>query len=190
MGAPEHEERCPRCGTPYSPSQEYCLECGAKLPTRSGVVALLGSAWRKRLGWYPGDWIWPSLLALMVAAAAGAGDQRNDGDRPRPAPTAALDEDARAVARGPQRVDRRARLAPQRERQGPRARRGAAGAPPRNEEGRRPRLVAVLESPSRLFRRLRGHLRQPGRRAERHHRRPPEGLRRRVPEAHHALRLS
>jgi len=72
MGAPEHEERCPRCGTPYSPSQEYCLECGAKLPTRSGVVALLGSAWRKRLGWYPGDWIWPSLLALMVAAAAGA----------------------------------------------------------------------------------------------------------------------
>src|SRR2546430_15820718 len=72
MGAPEHEERCPRCGTPYSPSQEYCLECGAKLPTRSGVVALLGSAWRKRLGWYPGDWIWPSLLALLVAAAAGA----------------------------------------------------------------------------------------------------------------------
>ena len=65
MGAPEHEERCPRCGTPYSPSQEYCLECGAKLPTRSGVVALLGSAWRKRLGWYPGDWIWPSLLALF-----------------------------------------------------------------------------------------------------------------------------
>jgi hypothetical protein len=72
MAAPEHEERCPRCGTPYSPSQEYCLECGARLPTRSGVVALLGSAWRKRLGWYPGDWIWPSLLALMVAAGAGA----------------------------------------------------------------------------------------------------------------------
>src|SRR6266566_3053274 len=72
MDAPEHEERCPRCGTPYSPSQEYCLECGAKLPTRSGVVALLGSAWRRRLGWYPGDWIWPSLLALIVAAAAGA----------------------------------------------------------------------------------------------------------------------
>ena len=72
MAAPEHEERCPRCGTPYSPSQEYCLECGARLPTRSGVVALLGSAWRRRLGWYPGDWIWPTLLALMVAAGAGA----------------------------------------------------------------------------------------------------------------------
>jgi hypothetical protein len=41
------------------------------LPASSGVVAFLGSAWRKRLGWYPGDWIWPALLALVVAAAAG-----------------------------------------------------------------------------------------------------------------------
>ena len=32
----------------------------------------LGSAWRRRLGWYPGDWIWPALLALLIAAAAGA----------------------------------------------------------------------------------------------------------------------
>jgi hypothetical protein len=72
VAAPEHEERCPRCGTAYSPSQEYCLECGSRLPTRSGVVAWLGSGWRKRLGWYPGDWIWPTLLALLVAGAAGA----------------------------------------------------------------------------------------------------------------------
>jgi len=32
---------------------------------------LLGSAWRRRLGWYPGDWVWPALLALLVAAGAG-----------------------------------------------------------------------------------------------------------------------
>jgi hypothetical protein len=32
----------------------------------------LGSAWRRRLGWYPGDWIWPALAALVIAAAAGA----------------------------------------------------------------------------------------------------------------------
>jgi hypothetical protein len=32
----------------------------------------LGSAWRRRLGWYPGDWIWPALAALLIAAAAGA----------------------------------------------------------------------------------------------------------------------
>ena len=72
MAAPEPEERCPRCETPYSPGQEYCLECGSHLPARAGLTARLGSAWRRRLGWYPGDWIWPSLLALIVAAAAGA----------------------------------------------------------------------------------------------------------------------
>jgi hypothetical protein len=33
---------------------------------------VLGSGWRRRFGWYPGDWIWPALLALLVAAAAGA----------------------------------------------------------------------------------------------------------------------
>jgi hypothetical protein len=72
MAAPEPDERCPRCGIPYNPGQEYCLECGARLPARGGAVARLGTAWRRRLGWYPGDWIWPSLLALLVAAAAGA----------------------------------------------------------------------------------------------------------------------
>jgi hypothetical protein len=72
VAAPEQEERCPRCGTPYSATQEYCLECGSRLPTRGGVVAWLGAGWHKRLGWYPGDWIWPTLLALIVAAAAGA----------------------------------------------------------------------------------------------------------------------
>jgi hypothetical protein len=72
VGTPEHEARCPRCDTPYSPGQEYCLECGSRLPTQGGLVELLGSAWRKRVGWYPGDWIWPTLLALCVAAGAGA----------------------------------------------------------------------------------------------------------------------
>lgn len=32
---------------------------------------MLGSAWRRKLGWYPGDWIWPALLALLVAVVAG-----------------------------------------------------------------------------------------------------------------------
>ena len=72
MAAPEPEERCPRCETPYSPGQEYCLECGSRLPARSGLVARLGSGWRRRVGWYPGDWIWPALLALLIAAGAGA----------------------------------------------------------------------------------------------------------------------
>jgi hypothetical protein len=72
VAAPEPEERCPRCETPYSPGQEYCLECGSPLPARGSFVGRLGTAWRRRLGWYPGDWIWPTLLALLVAAAAGA----------------------------------------------------------------------------------------------------------------------
>jgi hypothetical protein len=72
MGEPAHEQRCPRCETPYDERQEYCLECGARLPSPGGLVAPLAAAWRRRLGWYPGDWIWPALLALVVAAAAGA----------------------------------------------------------------------------------------------------------------------
>ncbi len=71
MAAQQKERRCPRCGTPYGDGQEYCLECGHRLPSTSGAVAFLGSAWRRRLGWYPGDWIWPALLALVVAAGAG-----------------------------------------------------------------------------------------------------------------------
>jgi hypothetical protein len=67
----DEEQRCPRCGTPYAHLQEYCLECGLRLPTPVGLVALLGSAWRRHLGGYPGDWIWPTLLALVVAAIAG-----------------------------------------------------------------------------------------------------------------------
>ena len=71
MARPEDDRRCPRCGTPYSDGQEYCLECGRgclRVPARSP-----GSArrWRRRAGWYPGDWIWPALLALVVAIVAG-----------------------------------------------------------------------------------------------------------------------
>jgi hypothetical protein len=65
---------CPRCGTPHEPNQEYCLECGLRLPLEaSGLVPRLSRAWRRQLGWYPGDWVWPSLLALLIAALAGIG---------------------------------------------------------------------------------------------------------------------
>jgi hypothetical protein len=59
---------CPRCGTPYEPYQEYCLECGLRLPVNRGVVTTLSTAWRRRIPWYPGDWIWPVLLFLLIAA--------------------------------------------------------------------------------------------------------------------------
>jgi hypothetical protein len=71
VSSPEPERQCPRCGTPYAEAQDYCLECGARLPAKSGLVTTLGRSWRRRLGWYPGDWIWPALLALVIAAVAG-----------------------------------------------------------------------------------------------------------------------
>jgi hypothetical protein len=72
LSTPDPEPRCPRCGTPYTEGQEYCLQCGERLPRRGGLIRRLGTAWRRRLGWYPGDWIWPALLALVIAGAAGA----------------------------------------------------------------------------------------------------------------------
>ena len=63
---------CPRCGTPYEPLQEYCLECGLRLPMARGLISVLSTAWRRRIPWYPGDWIWPVLLALAIAALGAA----------------------------------------------------------------------------------------------------------------------
>jgi hypothetical protein len=75
---------CPRCGTPSEPYQEYCLECGLRLPIPSGIIAVLSQQWQRRVPWYPGDWIWPVLLALVIAALAATGailwDQRDNGD--------------------------------------------------------------------------------------------------------------
>lgn len=67
---PVDDGDCPRCGTPYVTGQEYCLECGLRLPESVGAVGALGSAWRRRIPWYPGDWIWAALLGLAVAAIA------------------------------------------------------------------------------------------------------------------------
>ena len=63
---------CPRCGTPYEPFQEYCLECGLRLPVQRGIIPVLATAWRRRFSRYPGDWIWPVLALLIIAALAAA----------------------------------------------------------------------------------------------------------------------
>ena len=73
MAAPEEpRDYCPTCGVAYEPLQEYCLECGARLPTNRGVVGVLATAWQRRLAWYPGDWIWPVLLFLVLTVVATA----------------------------------------------------------------------------------------------------------------------
>jgi hypothetical protein len=77
---------CPSCGVAYEEDQEYCLECGARLPVNRGVVGVLASAWQRHLAWYPGDWIWPVLLFLLLTvgatAAALAAKSAHEADRP------------------------------------------------------------------------------------------------------------
>jgi cell division septation protein DedD len=82
MTASAHDEReaavaaadgtCPRCGSPRDPDQRYCLECGLVLPQVHGRVPALRRRWIRRFGWYPGDWVWLSLLTLVVAVAGTA----------------------------------------------------------------------------------------------------------------------
>jgi cell division septation protein DedD len=62
-------EACPSCGAAAEPEQEYCLECGARtVPLRR--FSTVGRLWERRFGRYPGDWIWASLLLLLVAAGS------------------------------------------------------------------------------------------------------------------------
>ena len=63
---------CPRCGAAREPDQRFCLECGLALPNVEGRVPALRRRWLRRFGWYPGDWVWISLLTLLVAAAGAA----------------------------------------------------------------------------------------------------------------------
>jgi hypothetical protein len=72
VSGPPLDEACPRCGTAREPGQEYCLECGLKLPATTGTLARARRGWVRRIGWYPGDWFWTTLLALVVAAAGAA----------------------------------------------------------------------------------------------------------------------
>jgi len=73
---PEEEQQprdyCPRCGAAFEPLQEYCLECGERLPVNRGVVGVLATGWQRRVAWYPGDWIWPAAGLLLLAVAATA----------------------------------------------------------------------------------------------------------------------
>jgi hypothetical protein len=55
---------CPNCAAPHDPYQEYCLECGERLP-RPYVV-------RRETWWRQSPAaLWATLLALFLLAAAG-----------------------------------------------------------------------------------------------------------------------
>ena len=57
---------CPRCRAPYDVDQEYCLECGSRLPPSGALPPGVASAWRRRTS---GSWLAPVLVGLLIAAA-------------------------------------------------------------------------------------------------------------------------
>jgi hypothetical protein len=63
---------CPRCGAARGPGDRYCLDCGLPLPSVVGTVPGLRRRWLRRIGWYPGDWVWIALVTLLVAAVGAA----------------------------------------------------------------------------------------------------------------------
>lgn len=80
------ETTCPHCGAERAPDQAYCVECGHALPRVRGRLPAWRRRWIARIGWYPGDWIWPALGALAVAlagagAAIGVSHTRHPGGR-------------------------------------------------------------------------------------------------------------
>jgi hypothetical protein len=42
------------------------------LPRVTGRIPALRRRWVRRFGWYPGDWVWTSILTLLVAVAGAA----------------------------------------------------------------------------------------------------------------------
>jgi hypothetical protein len=59
---------CPRCGAAYEPLQEYCIECGLRLPLERGIGSAVGRAWRLEVSRYPGGWLSVVLVLLALTA--------------------------------------------------------------------------------------------------------------------------
>ena len=60
---------CPRCGAPHDAFQEYCLECGIRLPAPAGTTTVRSTMWTRESPL----WLWAALAALLlVALVAGA----------------------------------------------------------------------------------------------------------------------
>ncbi len=84
------ELRCPRCTAPVESTQEYCLECGLRLPhERPGAVERASAGLAERQPWTSG-WLVPALLGLVIAVlGTGAAIAISDeGAEPAAIPTA------------------------------------------------------------------------------------------------------
>jgi hypothetical protein len=50
--------------------QEYCIECGLRLPLDQGIGPAFTRAWRLEVSRYPGGWLWVVLVLLVLTAFA------------------------------------------------------------------------------------------------------------------------
>lgn len=91
---------CPRCGAEREAGGRYCLECGLALPASAGALAALRRAWIRRLGWYPGDFVWLALAAAALAAAGAAAAVALGGWRAGTHPGTIVDPAPAAAAAG------------------------------------------------------------------------------------------
>jgi hypothetical protein len=77
---PPEPGRCPNCGAPHDVYQEYCLECGRRLPG-AFVGGRYAEIWRRDSP----VWLWAALAALLlvalisgaVVALAATDDEKN-----------------------------------------------------------------------------------------------------------------
>jgi hypothetical protein len=60
---PPEPGRCPNCGAPHDIYQEYCLECGRRLPG-AYVGGRYAEVWRRDSP----IWLWAALAALLLVA--------------------------------------------------------------------------------------------------------------------------
>jgi hypothetical protein len=60
---PAEPGRCPNCGAPHDVYQEYCLECGRRLPG-AFVGGRYAEIWRRDSP----VWLWAALAALLLVA--------------------------------------------------------------------------------------------------------------------------
>src|SRR5215211_7043655 len=92
---------CPNCGAEHEPDQEYCLECGRRLPGPSGGVVRRTELWSRGSP----AWLWATLIALLlVALVAGAVAlaARDDDDNQQGAgPTVGVPPTTETIPTGP-----------------------------------------------------------------------------------------